>query len=467
MINHKSIDKIILSLVALVVVLTVLVMSNIISVPSASFNPPYKEELFDKTKVHHINIIYDDWDNFIENATIEEYVAVDLVIDGEKFEHVGLRTKGNNSLRITDKYNSNRYSLKIEFDHYFNNTYYGLDKFNLDASFQDNSYLKTYMTMDMMEYMGVATPLTSYTWVTVNDEDWGLFLALEEPEEAFAQRNYGKDYGQLYKPDYKKLNDENADVALRYTSDDILAYDNIFRNAKFKPTLADKNRLINSLKILDSKVNLQQAINIDRVIRYFTVQVFVVNMDSYLGKTGHNYFLHEKNGILEMIPWDYNLAFATYSLGMPNPINDSTLYINYPIDTPAAGEIMKKRPLYHHLMQDKNTFKNYHKHFRHLIDTYFKSNRYKDTIDGVTKMIDEYVKKDPTRDMSYADYLIGVETITKFMELRAESIDLQLQGIIPSTIKGQSEDKSNFIDGSPVWLPDMGEVADLKDDYQP
>lgn len=26
--------------------------------------------------------------------------------------------------------------------------------------------------------------------------------------------------------------------------------------------------------------------------------VFVVNMDSYLGRTGHNYFLHEKYGIL-------------------------------------------------------------------------------------------------------------------------------------------------------------------------
>ena len=84
--------------------------------------------------------------------------------------------------------------------------YYGLDKLSLDASFQDNSYLKTYMAYDMMAFMGVPTPLCSYAWVTVNGEDWGLFLAVEEPEEAFARRNFGKDYGQLYKPDYRSLN---------------------------------------------------------------------------------------------------------------------------------------------------------------------------------------------------------------------------------------------------------------------
>ena len=58
-----------------------------------------------------------------------------------------------------------------------------------------------------------------------------------------------------------------------------------------------------------------------QVLRYFTVQVFVMNWDSYLGHTGHNYFLYEENGILSILPWDYNLAFGTYALGMTNPIN--------------------------------------------------------------------------------------------------------------------------------------------------
>ena len=154
---------------------------------------------------------------------------------------MGLRAKGNNSLRLTEEYGLSRYSLKLEFDHYVDGgNYHGLDKFSLDASFQDNSYLKTYLVYDMMDYMEVPAPLCSYAWVTVNGQPWGLFLAIEEPEEAFARRNFGPDHGALYKPDYRSLNAENADVALRYIGDDPAAYPNIFDNAKFDTDVADR-----------------------------------------------------------------------------------------------------------------------------------------------------------------------------------------------------------------------------------
>ena len=37
--------------------------------------------------------------------------------------------------------------------------------------------------------------------IYVNGEYWGLYLAVEGVEEAFLERNYGEDYGELYKPD--------------------------------------------------------------------------------------------------------------------------------------------------------------------------------------------------------------------------------------------------------------------------
>lgn len=425
--------------------------------------PEYEYRLFDQSYVHTIDIGIDDWDTFIENAPEEQYSRCSLTIDGEAFQNIGIRAKGNNSRRLTEKYGHNRYSLKVEFDHYNHSDYYGLDKFSLDSSFQDNSYLKSYIAYDMMRFMEVPTPLCSYTWVTVNGEPWGLFLAIEEPEEAFAERNFGSDYGNLYKPDYKSLNAENADVALRYTDDNFESYDNIFRNSKFEITSEDKSRLINSLKTLSTGKNLETAINVDEVLRYFAVQVFVVNLDSYLGSTGHNYFLHEKDGILSILPWDYNLAFATYSLGMPDPINDSTLYVNYPINTPGSGEVMKKRPLFHNVMKNNDYFAKYHEHFDDLIAEYFESGHFEERVNEITEMITPYVEQDPTAFCSYEDYLLGVDTFKNFCILRAESVRGQLDGTIPSTIRGQSEDKSNFVDASKVWLPDMGEVDDLKD----
>lgn len=429
----------------------------------AGENPGYVSRLFDASRVHTLNIQVEDWDAFLESAPEEEYIPATVEIDGETFRQVGLRAKGNNSLRLTEEYGLSRYSLKLEFDHYTDGSYHGLDKLSLDSSFQDNSYLKTWLAFDIMEFLGVATPLRSFVWVTVNGQPWGLFLAVEEPEESFARRNFGADHGQLYKPDYRSLNDENADVHLRYTGDFFDSYDNIFRNAKFDPSDEDKRRVIQALKTLDSGENLEEAVNVEQVLRYFTVQVFVVNMDSYLGKTGHNYFLYEEDGRLSILPWDYNLAFATYSLGMPDPVNDSTLYVNYPINTPASGEIMRKRPLYHNLMKVDAYFEQYHRYFDQLLAGYFESGRFERFAAWTRELIAPYVKNDPTAFCSYEDFQLGADTIIRFCLLRARSVRGQLEGEIPSTIRGQMEDQSSFIDASGVWLPDMGEIADLKD----
>ena len=464
MLKHRYTDIICITAAVAACVLAVLFLSaEQLGIRAASSAPEYSRRLFDDSYVHTLDIRIGDWDAFLAAATEENYTECDVEIDGEVFSSVGLRAKGNNSLRLVNEYGLERYSLKIEFDHFQDgNTYYGLDKLSLDSSYQDNSYMKNYLAYDMMDYMGVPSPLCSYVWVTVNGEDWGLFLAVEEPEEAFARRNYGADHGKLYKPDYRSLEAENRDVALQYTTEDPADYDNIFRNAKFDIDAEDQARLIGALKTLSEGTDLESAVNVDEVLRYFTVQVFVVNLDSYLGRTGHNYFLYEEDGIISMLPWDYNLAFATYSLGMPDPINDAELYVNYPIDTPASGEIMTNRPLYHNLMKNEEYFAKYHAYFDEFIREYFESGYFVKKTAETAKMISPYVKKDPTAFCSYEDHLTAVRTITDFCMLRAESVRGQLSGTIPSTIRGQQEDTESRVDASEVWLPDMGEIADLK-----
>lgn len=318
----------------------------------------------------------------------------------------------------------------------------------------------------MMSFMEVPTPLCSYVWVTVNGEDWGLFLAIEEPEESFARRNFGNAYGKLYKPDYRSLQAENADVALKYIDENPESYPGIFENAKFKISKADQQRLIQALKILSTGENLESAIDVDEVLRYFTVQVFVMNWDSYLGYTGHNYFLYEEDGILSILPWDYNLAFGTYALGMTNPIRDPNILINYPIDTPAEGSVMLNRPLYHTLMKNDAYFALYHEYFDTLISDYFENGRFEATLLQTEKMIAPYIQNDPTAFCSYEDHRLAVDTLKEVCLLRAESIRGQLEGKFPSTIRGQQENPNVGVDASPIHLQDLGDFEDLENAKQ-
>lgn len=200
--THKYFDKICCVILAVTLVLTILFMNaESLGIQKASSAPGYETRLFDTSKVHTVNIVMDDWDEFIESCTNEEYAQCSVIIDNEAYKNVAIRAKGNTSLSNVQNYGNDRYSFKIEFDHYDNTkTYYGLDKLSLNNIIQDNTYMKDYLTYQMMGYFGVSAPLCSYVQILVNGEEWGLYLAVEGVEESFLSRNYGNDYGDFISP---------------------------------------------------------------------------------------------------------------------------------------------------------------------------------------------------------------------------------------------------------------------------
>lgn len=476
----------------------------------------YESRLFDTSYVHSIDIVMDDWDSFVENCESEEYSSCAVVIDGESYKNIAIRAKGNTSLSQVANYGSDRYSFKLEFDHYSDATaYHGLDKLCLNNIIQDNTYMKDYLCYTMMNCAGVSSPLCSFAYITVNGEDWGLYLAVEAVEDSFLERNYDST-GNLYKPDsmsmgggrgngkdfdqddfdlskFDKFNTENSgknatsdstetssknnfqlpqmgnfgggkgnndgfggmgsdDVKLIYTDDDFDSYENIFDSAKTDITDSDKARLINSLKVLNSD-DAASTVDVDAVIKYFAVHNFVCNFDSYTGSMIHNYYLYENDGILSMIPWDYNLAFGGFVGG-----SDSTSMINYPIDSPVSGGDTDSRPMLAWIFADEEYTELYHEAFSEFIANYFESGYFGEEIDRVTALISPYVEKDPTKFCTYDEFTEGVAALKEFCTLRAESVRAQLDGTIPSTSDAQSEDSSALISGSSVSINAMGSM---------
>lgn len=506
--THKHIDRICCAALLLALVLTALfVNGESLGLKKTSTAMAYETALFDTSKVHTINIIMDDWDEFTANCKSEEYYACTVVIDGETFKNVAIRGKGNTSL---SQVTNDRYSYKIEFDHYTDAlTYHGLDKLCLNNIIQDNTYMKDYLCYQMMQQVGVAAPLCSYAYLTVNGEDWGLYLAVEAVEESFLQRSYGSDYGELYKPDSTEMgggrgNGEDftmpdtaenaaentaestaadttagfpngqmpdgfsggapdmgggnfaggsgsADVLLQYIDDDPDSYSNIFDNAKTSCSEADKARLIAALKTLSGE-DASSAVDADMVIRYFVAHNFVLNFDSYTGSMIHNYYLYEKGGQLQMIPWDYNLAFGGFQSS-----GGATALVNYPIDTPVSGGSIDERPMLAWIFADEEYTALYHQYFAEFIAEYFDSGYFSDMMDSVKAMIAPYVQQDPTKFCTYEEFETGIDTLKAFCLLRAESISAQLSGAIGST--SDTQDEATLIDAGSLQISDMGSMG--------
>ncbi len=517
MLRSKNIDRICCLVIACTMLLaagfTALAGAGVLE-SSRKTSLTYAKHLFDQSTVHKIEITMDGWDDFIDNCTDEKYRACAVTIDGEAQGTVGIRAKGNTSLSSMAQYDNDRYSFKIEFDHYQKKkTYRGLDKLSLNNIIQDATYMKDYWSYTFMNQMGLASPLCSYTEIYVNGEYWGLYLAVEGVEEAFLERNYGEDYGELYKPDSlsfgggrgngqafdmqdfeKKLQgddteeqaaaDENAandnaaptmpqdiqratrinrgdfkqgggmggmgssDVKLQYIDDDPDSYANIFDNAKTKVKKKDQARLIAALKKLSEGDT--SAVDTDAVAMYMAVHNFLCNGDSYTGSMVHNYYLYEKDGVMSMIPWDYNLAFGGFTGG-----SDATGMVNTAIDTLVSGGDDSDRPMAGWITASDESLALYHEKYRQFIDAVFTSGWFESEFDRVSAMIAPYVEKETRAFYSYEEFQTAADTLKTFCLKRAQSVQGQLDGSISATSAAQ-QGSDALIDASELSITAMG-----------
>lgn len=188
------------------------------------------------------------------------------------------------------------------------------------------------------------------------------------------------------------------------------------------------------------------------VIRYFVAHNFVLNFDSYTGSMIHNYYLYEKGGQLQMIPWDYNLAFGGFQSS-----GGATALVNYPIDTPVSGGSIDERPMLAWIFADEEYTALYHQYFAEFIAEYFDSGYFSDMMDSVKAMIAPYVQQDPTKFCTYEEFETGIDTLKAFCLLRAESISAQLSGAIGST--SDTQDEATLIDAGSLQVSDMGSMG--------
>lgn len=473
--------------------------------------PPYVTALA-KTEIMSVEILVNpsDWSSLLENANQKEYIPADVIINGVTIKNVGIRPKGSSSLGAVSQDGSGRYSLKIEFDHYIDGqTWLGLDKLCLNNMYSDTTYMKEYLSYDIMDYIGVDTPLFAYADISVNGEPLGFYLAVEAIEDSFAERSYGSNHGMLYKPE--TVNGDGGNIirragpvmdggggeniiitpqgeagkqnltpstegnnmqdspdgnrkivfggaggsspaaALQYADDDSASYAAIFDNAVFDATETDYQRVIEAIKNLNAGTELETYVDVDAVLRYFAAHTVSVNLDSYISEMLHNYYLYEKDGRVSVLPWDYNMSFGGFSSSNASKI------VNFPIDSPVSEEVsLSDRPLIGKLLEVPEYRNIYHQYLQEIIDGYFNSGIFEKTFTNIHSLISAYVEKDPNSFITYEEYQASVPVLKELIQSRVQSIEGQLDGSIPSTWEGQNTNSDSLIDASAITLPDLG-----------
>ncbi|WP_342442043.1 CotH kinase family protein [Lysinibacillus sp. FSL K6-0075] len=468
----------------------------------------YENIVFNKNKVTtvDIEIAEEDWADMLENASAEELKQADITVNGKKIENVAIRTKGNLSLRSVVNSDSDRYSLKIDFDYYDDTqSLYGLKKLNLNNNYSDSTLMREYISYELMEQMGLPTPAHSYMYVTVNGEERGLFLGVEAVDETFLANNYGSNDGFLFKPD-------GTGSDLKYISDDIEDYTGI--GLKTNEGNIDQSKLVEMLDAINNGGDIEKYIDVDEMLRYFAVNTALVNLDSYQGNMKHNYYLYEQNGVFSIIPWDYNMSFGGFGAGGgriaggngENPADASTNMekpvaqnngqpaqagdggmqqrgggfnmgmgmsgdlladsaINFSVTTPVSGTTLEERPLLNALLANEEYRAKYEGYLEELATTYLTEDYVQSITKNLAVLLTTYVEADPTKFSTTEQFLEAVEgekSLPEFAKQRSASILKQLSGEL--VVEASTSSQGNM--GMPM-PNENGEMNSMPDDFDP
>jgi len=229
------------------------------------------------------------------------YFDGSVTVDGTHFDEVGVRKKG-----FLGSLDPDRPSLKLKFDKYVSGQrFLGLKALTLNNSKQDPSFIRQCLSYQTFAAAGVPAPRCNFAHVTINGDDFGLFVNVEGGTKDFLRRAFDDPDGNLYEgtlSDFREGWTGTFELKTNETADD----------------RTDLDALVAALEQPDSQLlaALDPILDVDEFLSFWATEVLVTHWDGYAGNTNNFFAYHEpRSGKFQFTPWG---ADGTFS-GAQNP----------------------------------------------------------------------------------------------------------------------------------------------------
>ena len=281
------------------------------------------ESVFDASVVHDIEVTFDEtaYDAMIETYSTtgeKDWIEATVTIDGVTFEQVGLRLKGNSSLRgLGTDSGAQGASVSaddpaslpwlIRFDKYVGGQNYdGLYDLVVRSNNTETS-LNEAVALELLELAGLASQDAIAASFSVNESEPTLRLVIEHPDDVWLEDNF-EDDGALYKAE------STGDYS--YRGNDPESYDEVFDqeagedNEDLMP-LIEFLDFINNSDDATFNAELADQLDVESFATYLAMQDLIDNFDDINGP-GNNSYLHydSETEAFTVVAWDHNLAFG-------------------------------------------------------------------------------------------------------------------------------------------------------------
>lgn len=290
------------------------------------------DQLFNDNHLHIIKFEDVDIQTF---TNTKDYQQLKMIIDDTEVDSIGFKRKGN----ISAYYSPDKFGIKIKTNKYVKGKKYdGIKEFTLHINYQDPSMLREKLTYDLCMDLGLYSLRTAFAKVYLNDEYWGVYTIVEGKDEMYKQIFDNRDMDAIESLDFGTM---------CYISDNPQDYD--YENNDGNPTYQLENgdantawprfaQMINKANNTPSNQYINTVsnyLNLEDFFKYQAINVYLMNMDSYLDFRGNQIYIYdEEEDLWQIQPWDFNASFGLWNTNnyspdsypiIPNSISDGCI----------------------------------------------------------------------------------------------------------------------------------------------
>jgi len=346
-------------------------------------------DLFDQSSVHKIEVEMDNWDEFLKHSQEEEYYPCSVIIDGERLDNVGIRTKGHSSNMFVYQAGKDKYSFRFKLDKYDKyQNYKGLTEICVNNFYSDPSCMRDVLCYNAMYDLDAYAPNVGYTDMYLNGKLYSFYLLCEQPDNTLGERLATADDAVLYKA---------ADVGNSY--DCTFRPSMALNNFEVKFGTDDDLMHIQEVKDAINKVTadnykfIEDVIDVPSFLKGFAVNAVMANYDSYNGQMAHNYYVMYNEGRMYYVGWDYNLSIGNFM--------DNGAAAESDITTGLYQANANDRPMLTKLLQVPQYREMYNSYVKEIVSLYSDPEQ---TVNGLASLIRDHVKADPRFFFTYDQF---------------------------------------------------------------
>ncbi len=406
-----------------------------------AYNPVFNDEF-----VPRITILIDDASltqilNPSNANSDEEFPATFIFSSPELTDtltNIGFRLRGNTS-RVSQKK-----SFKVSFNSFEKGRkFQGLEKLNLNGEHNDPSVIRSKLSWDLFQAMGLPASRANHVELYINEEYRGLYINVEHLDEQFLQSRFGNDAGNLYKclypadltyrgpngSDYNFFSGDRRTYDLKLRDTDEGAYDDLARFID----------VVNNSDDQTFEANLESIFDVNRYLQILAIEVMTGSWDGYW-YLKNNYYLYfnPESARFHFIPFDYDNTFGIDFLRQD--WGERNIY--------SWGHPSEPRPLTNRILASEIFRDRFSYYLQQLLDQEFSTEKLIPRVDQLMNMITGSAVGDVFRTR---DYGFSIDDFfDSYTEALGGHVEYGLKPFIETRINATQQQLDQDVDVRPI-----------------